>query len=131
MSAPEVSHGRGGAGNIHSDETKYVDGSVVRTGVEGSHGDGAYSVGRGGAGNIGDAGVKTPNTGRLDQDAVPSEAYRPSTEGDFHTGRGGLGNEHAAGKGGHKPLAESTSTSSGNAPMSFADKIKFKLFGKK
>lgn len=48
MTTPEVSHGRGGAGNIHADETKYVDGSVVRTGVEGSHGDGAYSVGRGG-----------------------------------------------------------------------------------
>lgn len=45
---PEVSHGRGGAGNIHADETQYVDGSVVRAGVEGSHGDGAYSVGRGG-----------------------------------------------------------------------------------
>jgi hypothetical protein len=45
---PEVSHGRGGAGNIHADETQYVDGSVVRSGAEGSHGDGAYSVGRGG-----------------------------------------------------------------------------------
>lgn len=78
-----------------------------------------------GAGNIGDAGVKSPPTGRLDQDAVPDEAYRPSTEGDFHTGRGGVGNEHAASKG------ESTSTSSGKTPLSFADKIKFKLFGKK
>jgi hypothetical protein len=84
-----------------------------------------------GAGNIGDAGVKSPPTGRVDQDAIPTEAYRPSTEGDFHTGRGGLGNEHAAGKGGHKPLAESTSTSSGSTPISFADKIKNKLFGKK
>lgn len=44
----EVSHGRGGAGNINADDTKYVDGEVVRTGVEGSHGDGAYSAGRGG-----------------------------------------------------------------------------------
>lgn len=44
----EVSHGRGGAGNINADDTKYVDGEVVRTGVEGSHGDGAYSSGRGG-----------------------------------------------------------------------------------
>ena len=44
----EVSHGRGGAGNFNADDTKYVDGEVVRTGAEGSHGDGAYSAGRGG-----------------------------------------------------------------------------------
>lgn len=44
----EVSHGRGGAGNISVDNTKYVDGEVVRSGIEGSHGDGAYSAGRGG-----------------------------------------------------------------------------------
>ena len=44
----EVSHGRGGAGNFNTDDTQYVDGSVVRVGVEGSHGDGVYSAGRGG-----------------------------------------------------------------------------------
>lgn len=44
----EVSHGRGGAGNINPDDTKYVDGAIVRAGPEGSHGDGAYSAGRGG-----------------------------------------------------------------------------------
>lgn len=48
MAAPEVSHGRGGAGNINPDDTQYVDGEVVRVGVEGSHGDGAFSTGRGG-----------------------------------------------------------------------------------
>jgi hypothetical protein len=48
MAAPEVSHGRGGAGNINPDDTKYVDGEVVRVGAEGSHGDGAFSTGRGG-----------------------------------------------------------------------------------
>lgn len=46
--AAEVSHGRGGAGNIDADDNKYVDGEVVRSGVEGSHGDGAFSSGRGG-----------------------------------------------------------------------------------
>ena len=46
--APEVSHGRGGAGNINPDDTPYVDGEVVRVGVEGSHDDGAFSTGRGG-----------------------------------------------------------------------------------
>ena len=44
----EISHGRGGAGNFAADDTKYVDGEVVRTGVEGSHNDGAFSSGRGG-----------------------------------------------------------------------------------
>ena len=44
----EVSHGRGGAGNINPDNTVYVDGEVVREGLVGSHGDGAYSAGRGG-----------------------------------------------------------------------------------
>lgn len=45
---PEVSHGRGGAGNIAADDTPYVDGEVVREGPEGSHADGAFSTGRGG-----------------------------------------------------------------------------------
>ena len=44
----EVSHGRGGAGNINPDDNKYVDGEVTRTGPEGSHADGAFSTGRGG-----------------------------------------------------------------------------------
>lgn len=48
MTTPEVSHGRGGAGNINPDDTKYVDGEIVRQGEEGSHGDGAFSTGRGG-----------------------------------------------------------------------------------
>lgn len=50
----EVSHGRGGAGNIDVDDTKYVDGEVVRSGDVGSHGDGAFSAGRGGASSIAD-----------------------------------------------------------------------------
>lgn len=45
---PEVSHGRGGAGNIAIDDTPYGDGEVVRAGPEGSHEDGAFSTGRGG-----------------------------------------------------------------------------------
>lgn len=43
-----VSHGRGGAGNINPDDTKYVDGEITRQGVPGSHNDGAFSTGRGG-----------------------------------------------------------------------------------
>lgn len=45
---PEVSHGRGGAGNIAVDDTPYGDGEIVRAGPEGSHADGAFSTGRGG-----------------------------------------------------------------------------------
>ncbi len=47
-SADLASHGRGGAGNIDFDDTKYADGEVTRVGAEGSHHDGAYSAGRGG-----------------------------------------------------------------------------------
>ena len=47
MSA-EVSHGRGGAGNIRTDDTKYVDGVIVREGIAGSQGAGPFSTGRGG-----------------------------------------------------------------------------------
>lgn len=48
MAAPEVSHGRGGAGNINPDDTKYIDGEIVRAGTPGSQGAGAFSTGRGG-----------------------------------------------------------------------------------
>jgi hypothetical protein len=48
MAGPDVSHGRGGAGNIKEDDTVYADGEITKTGLEGSHGDGAFSAGRGG-----------------------------------------------------------------------------------
>ncbi|KAK4132307.1 hypothetical protein BT67DRAFT_443886 [Trichocladium antarcticum] len=121
MSEPaKVSHGRGGAANIKPDETEYVDGEVVRVGEAGSHGDGAFSTGRGGAANIGDAGVKSVT--RLDKDLVPEAAVRPSQDAnaDYHTGRGGAGNEHIATK---KPGAE------GGAPVGLADKLKQKIMG--
>ncbi|KAL0938738.1 uncharacterized protein CTRU02_205348 [Colletotrichum truncatum] len=120
----EVSHGRGGAGNINPDNTKYVDGEVVRTGPEGSHGTGAYSAGRGGAGNIGDAGnVPTP---RSDKDLVPEEAYRPSTEGqDYHGGRGGAGNAHKSID--HEKKAAAQARADGTAGVSVADKLKAKI----
>ncbi|OAA45554.1 hypothetical protein NOR_03343 [Metarhizium rileyi] len=124
--AVEVSHGRGGAGNINADETKYVDGEVVRAGVEGSHGDGAYSAGRGGAGNIGDVGSVA--TSRKDKDVVPEIAYRASQDNqDYHTGRGGAGNEHVGN--GHDKRAWPKTGERGVAPVSLADKLKNKLFG--
>jgi len=50
----DVSHGRGGAGNMTAEDksTQYVDGEIVRYGVEGSHGDGVFSSGRGGTSTI-------------------------------------------------------------------------------
>ncbi|KAK4192768.1 hypothetical protein QBC35DRAFT_483338 [Podospora australis] len=121
MAAPEVSHGRGGAGNINPDDTKYVDGEVVRVGVEGSHGDGAFSTGRGGAANIGDAGKN--NAIRADKDVVPPAAVRHSSDGDYHTGRGGAGNaqketEHV------KKVINGESN-----PVGLADRLKAKILG--
>ncbi|KAL7936856.1 hypothetical protein V8C35DRAFT_293997 [Trichoderma chlorosporum] len=117
----EVSHGRGGAGNIDVDDTKYVDGEVVRSGVVGSHGDGAFSAGRGGAGNITDIG--TASTQRNDTDFVPEAAVRASQDVQgYHTGRGGVGNEHHVDEHADaKPRPV--------APVGLADKLKAKLFG--
>ncbi|CEI64994.1 hypothetical protein FVEN_g3486 [Fusarium venenatum] len=126
MSA-EVSHGRGGAGNFKPDDTEYVDGEVVRTGIVGSHGDGAYSAGRGGAGNIGDVG--TPTTERKDQDIIPEIAIRPSQDGrDYHTGRGGAGNAQV---GTPERKSEEEEKPTAKTPVGLADKLKSKLFGHK
>ncbi|KAF5632949.1 uncharacterized protein FTJAE_7369 [Fusarium tjaetaba] len=141
MSA-EVSHGRGGAGNFKPDDTEYVDGEVVRTGVVGSHGDGAYSSGRGGksllalqvanttssgAGNIADIG--TPATERKDVDIIPETAVRPSQDGrDYHTGRGGAGNAQTAGS---EKESEEHEKPAFKTPVGLADKLKSKIFGHK
>ncbi|KAL6878676.1 hypothetical protein J3F83DRAFT_723497 [Trichoderma novae-zelandiae] len=118
----EVSHGRGGAGNIDVDDTKYVDGEVVRSGIVGSHGDGAFSAGRGGAGNIVDVG--TASTHRNDTDFVPEVAVRASEDAQgYHTGRGGAGNEHRV----DEPATNAKPRPV--APVGLADKLKSKLFG--
>jgi len=114
----DVSHGRGGAGNIGSDSTPYGDGEIVREGVVGDHHDGAFSTGRGGAANIGSP--KVAATARKDEIAIPEVALRPSMEGEnYHTGRGGGGNVHVA-----EPAAP-------KHPEGLADKLKNKLFKKK
>ncbi|KAF4587832.1 GTP1/OBG domain-containing protein [Ophiocordyceps camponoti-floridani] len=123
----ESSHGRGGAGNFTADRTQYVDGEVVRLGAEGSHGDGAYSAGRGGAGNISDVGTVAGQ--RRDQDRVPDEALRLSQDKvDFHTGRGGAGNEHSSLDSERRPMVRSGQQQRGEAAISLADKLKDKLF---
>ncbi|RYP07093.1 hypothetical protein DL764_002725 [Monosporascus ibericus] len=131
MSAPEVSHGRGGAGNISSDSTQYVDGGIVREGPQGSHGDGAFSTGRGGGGNIGDAG-KLPGP-RADREVVPETAVRPSADEDHHVGRGGaanveLGSKHHQQKG-QKVTDGQTAAGATGHHVGLADKLKDKLMG--
>lgn len=78
-----------------------------------------------GAGNIGDVGSAATN--RKDKDIVPESAYRASQDTqDYHTGRGGAGNEHVAN--GHEKKAAPKAGENG-APVSLADKLKQKLFG--
>lgn len=123
MATPEVSHGRGGAGNINPDDTKYVDGEVVRVGVEGSHGDGAFSTGRGGAANIGDA--KKNNALRADKDLIPEAAVRHSQDTDYHTGRGGAGNAQKEPKPEHVKKVVNGEAN----PVGLADRLKAKILG--
>ncbi|PQE27081.1 GTP1 OBG domain-containing protein [Rutstroemia sp. NJR-2017a WRK4] len=114
----EVSHGRGGAGNIGVDTTPYADGEIVREGPAGDHGDGAFSTGRGGAANIGSPGL--PATKRNDADSIPETALRPSMDGErVHFGRGGEGN-----------VVDATPKGQPH-PVGLADKLKNKLFKKK
>ena len=98
---------------------RYGDGEVVRQGVVGDHGDGAFSTGRGGVANIGSPGL--PATKRKDDILVPEAALRPSMEDQtYHTGRGGEGNLH-------KPNGEPAV----KKQEGLADKLKNKLFKKK
>ncbi|KAH0544189.1 hypothetical protein FGG08_001634 [Glutinoglossum americanum] len=106
-----------GRGNIGEDKTEYVDGEIVRQGVQGESADGAYSTGRGGAANI--AGSPHAKAARRSDEIIPEAALRPSQD-EYHVGRGGGGNVHHAG-GDKKDFAHD----------GLADKLKRKLFGKK
>lgn len=56
---------------------------------------------------------------------IPDAAIRPNSEnGDYHTGRGGAGNAHIA------PASEKKADQSKATPVSFADKLKRKIFGR-
>ncbi|KKY14609.1 hypothetical protein UCRPC4_g06678 [Phaeomoniella chlamydospora] len=117
-----VSHGRGGQGNIGPDPTPYADAGIVREGPVGDQGDGAYSAGRGGAGNIGSPGLKPTSGNAHDREVVPELSIQPGYE-DYHVGRGGKGNEHHEGhsKADHSKVAHE----------GLADKLKNKILGKK
>lgn len=119
MSVPEVSHGRGGAGNITADDTQYTDAEIVREGEAGT----GVSTGRGGAANIVDKNAAGPRT---DKEVVPDVAVRPSTDNqDHHVGRGGAGNEHIAPE--HE--RHHNKKKEGESPTGLADKLKAKIMG--
>lgn len=81
-----------GAANFRPDDSPYTDGEIVREGPVGDQGDGPYSAGRGGAGNIDKDG--TPDRQVVgDETVVPEAATREHREDNYHFGRGGAGNE--------------------------------------
>lgn len=80
-----------GAANIRPDDTPYADGGITRQGPVGDQGDGPYSAGRGGAGNIGKE--ATPDRQVGDEAVVPETATREHKPDNYHFGRGGAGNE--------------------------------------
>ncbi|KAK6206469.1 hypothetical protein LQW54_007762 [Pestalotiopsis sp. IQ-011] len=128
MTAPEVSHGRGGAGNINPDDTKYVDGEIVRAGTPGSQNAGAFSTGRGGEGNIGDKGIAP--TPRQDGDIIPEAALHSVEDDTAHTGRGGAGNVHIGPEHNKKKVTDGTTHDDTAAQHgSVADKLKHKVIG--
>lgn len=81
-----------GAANITPDDTPYADGEIVREGPVGDQGDGPYSAGRGGAGNI-EAQDRPRSATPHDADVIPDTAARIEKVESHHVGRGGAGNE--------------------------------------
>ncbi|KAN0073943.1 hypothetical protein V8E54_007880, partial [Elaphomyces granulatus] len=127
---------------------RYVDGEIVRQGPVGDQGDGAYSAGRGGAGNIGSPHLLPTTLGKAhDLEVVPDTAIRKSADGDYHTGvssnpatnfpihqsiqRGGLGNVHLDEATKEKEEEEKTEKRKSSPHEGLADKLKNKFFGKK
>ncbi|RPA93982.1 hypothetical protein L873DRAFT_1488231 [Choiromyces venosus 120613-1] len=84
-----ISHGRGGAGNIGTDEHPYDESPedlripTLKTLV--------YTTGRGGTGNMAINDLAHPELARAAQD-VEEEPRRPGSSDSFHGGRGGAGN---------------------------------------
>jgi len=77
---------------------EYTDGGIHREGDPTVTG-GAYSAGRGGAGNIGSPRQLPVSTGN-DDDIVPEAAKVQAHDGEpYHSGRGGEGNAQVPDKG--------------------------------
>ena len=80
-----------------------------------------------GAGNITDVG--TPSSERKDRELVPEAAVRASQDSqDYHTGRGGAGNEHII-NGNGKKSKDAHKYDANGTPVSLADRLKAKLLG--
>ena len=105
-----------------------MDAEIVRVGTPGPHGDGAFSSGRGGVGNIGSP-RETHSGKRADQEHIPPFALRPEEDGNHHVGRGGQGNVVKKDEPGKK-FTDGRETR-GSGSQGLAGKLKEKLFGKK
>ncbi|KAI5786377.1 hypothetical protein DFH27DRAFT_256065 [Peziza echinospora] len=102
----QVSHGRGGTGNIGPDDGEYVDGGIHRAGDPAASG-AAYSTGRGGASNIASPKASPAVGAAADDDIIPDVAKVITNDDQpHHAGRGGQGNVVAPGKKPHKGLAD-------------------------
>ncbi|KAI9669753.1 MAG: hypothetical protein M1831_007449 [Alyxoria varia] len=130
-STPNVSTGRGGAGNIGKDPTVYTDGNIVK---EGPQGELEYSTGRGGAGNISREHAENAKasassaaaTGTTDT-VVPEPAMREGDYAEYHTGRGGSGNVHKDKYGGHSSQKEQQRAESKEREAGGGDGVKDKV----
>ena len=81
-----------------------------------------------GSGNIGDPKTSAPQ--RADKVIIPDAAVLPPHDAqDYHTGRGGAGNEYVGSESGSKKSDGEAGAKAPEAPISLADKLKGKLFG--
>ncbi|MCJ1481003.1 hypothetical protein MMC06_001159 [Schaereria dolodes] len=76
---------------IHPDDPSYAcsytDGEIVREGPTGDQGDGAFSTGRGGQGNIGSPKVRaTSLSSPGDSEVIPETALRRPSQDNYHVG---------------------------------------------
>ncbi|KAL2852534.1 hypothetical protein BJY01DRAFT_244531 [Aspergillus pseudoustus] len=86
--ARNISHGRGGAGNIYSSETRTTPQDLVTPTIKQE----VYTTGRGGSGNMMHNDPERPELARESQD-VEAPPMRVQ-EAPHHTGRGGAANQY-------------------------------------
>ncbi|KAL2852988.1 hypothetical protein BJX68DRAFT_265232 [Aspergillus pseudodeflectus] len=87
--ARNISHGRGGAGNIYSSETRTTPQDLVTPTIKQE----VYTTGRGGSGNMVHNDPDRPEIARESQD-VEAPPRRVQEGAPHHTGRGGAANQY-------------------------------------
>ncbi|KAL4960296.1 DUF3602 domain-containing protein [Aspergillus stella-maris] len=87
--ARNISHGRGGAGNIYSSEAKTTPQDLVTPTIKQD----VFTTGRGGAGNMLHNDPDRPELAREMQD-VEAPIMRHQDHAPHHTGRGGAANQY-------------------------------------